>query len=360
LTSLALAPGVANVHKNLGGALAVLDRHDEAIFHYEQALAFGGNDDESQASKSLVYLSTGRLAEGFAHYDCRFGADTTMVRRTYPQPRWDGRPVPGTLLVWGEQGLGDQIIYASMLPDLVSRAEKVVVEVEPRLVDLFARSFPDVQVAAIGKELYAGDIKAHAPIGSLGRYLRHGADMFPAASAGFLKADAARTRALRKRLAGDGRRVIGLSWKSQNPKFEKAKSAELLDFESVLRLPGCRFVDLQYGDTLIDRERTEHALGVRVEHLDDIDNTRDIDSLAALIAACDLVVTVSNTTAHLAGGLGVRTFVMVPYGHARLWYWFKERDDSPWYPSLSVKRQRSGQPWADLIAAHAQEIAAAG
>ena len=93
---------------------------------------------------------------------------------------------------------------------------------------------------------------------------------------------------------------------------EGQKRAACTDFEAVLRLPNCRFVDLQYGDTLIDRERAERALGVRVEHLDDIDNTRDIDGLAALISACDLVVTVSNTTAHLAGALGRPTFVMVP------------------------------------------------
>jgi len=357
LTSLALAPGVANVHKNLGGALHVLERHDEAIFHYEQALALGGKDDETQASKSLVYLSLGRLAEGFEHYDSRFSADKSMPRRNYPQSRWQGEFVPGTLLIWGEQGLGDQILYGSMIPDAARRAASVVVEVEPRLVDLFARSFPDVRVTAIGKDLYAGEIQAQSPIGSLGRYLRSADDMFPRGNGGFLVADAARTRALRQRLAGDGRRVVGLSWRSQNPKFEQAKSADLADFEAVLRLPNCRFVDLQYGDTLIDRERTERAIGVRVEHLDDIDNTRDIDALAALISACDVVVTVSNTTAHLAGGLGRPTFVMVPYGHARLWYWFKDRDDSPWYPKLRVKRMQSGQPWAALVAAHADEIA---
>ena len=168
--------------------------------------------------------------------------------------------------------------------------------------------------------------------------------------------DPARTAQLRERLH-DGRRIVGLSWKSQNPRFEKAKSARLTDFEAVLRQPGCRFVDLQYGDTRADVDAVAREFGVRVEHLDDIDNNNDIDGLAALMAACDMVATVSNTTAHLAGALGRPAWVFVPYGHARLWYWFKERGDSPWYPRLRVRRQVSGQSWAELIGASARDIA---
>jgi ADP-heptose:LPS heptosyltransferase len=89
---------------------------------------------------------------------------------------------------------------------------------------------------------------------------------------------------------------------------------------------------------------------VRVERLGNIDNTNDIDGLAGLIAACDLVVTASNTTAHLAGAVGCPTVVFAPYGHARFWSWFKDRADSPWYPHVRVLRQAAGEPWANFIA----------
>jgi len=92
--------------------------------------------------------------------------------------------------------------------------------------------------------------------------------------------------------------------------------------------------------------------------LDDIDNMNDLDGLAALIAACDLVVTVSNTTAHLAGALGKPTWVFVPYLQGRIWYWFKDQSDSPWYPQLHIKRQERGQSWGDAIASAAGEISA--
>src|SRR5262249_55195880 len=157
---------------------------------------------------------------------------------------------------------GDQIIYASMLPELAGRADTLVVEVEPRLVGLLARSFAHARVIAIGKELYAGRIDAHEPMGSLGRYLRPSLESFPRRAEGYLVPDAARTAQLREQL-DDGRRVIGLSWKSQNPRFEKAKSARLTDFEAVLRLPNCRFVDLQYGDTRADLDTAARDLGVQ-------------------------------------------------------------------------------------------------
>jgi ADP-heptose:LPS heptosyltransferase len=106
----------------------------------------------------------------------------------------------------------------------------------------------------------------------------------------------------------------------------------------------------------VEREQVSRELGCQVERLPDIDNTQDIDGLAALIAACDVVVTVSNTTAHLAAALGRPTWVLVPADHARAWYWFRECSDSPWYPFVQVWRQKLGQSWVELIPAIAREV----
>jgi ADP-heptose:LPS heptosyltransferase len=189
----------------------------------------------------------------------------------------------------------------------------------------------------------------HMPIASLGRYLRPDWNAFPKNESGHLVADPVRTQNLYDRLHGDSRKVIGLSWKSRNAKFAGVKSARLGDFRPLLQQGGYRFIDLQYGDTQADREAAEQELGVRVEHVDDIDNTDDIDGLAALMCACDLIVTVSNTTAHLSGALGRPTQVFVPHGQARWWYWFKNRVDSPWYPNLRINRLQQGQSWSELI-----------
>src|SRR5262249_27378141 len=158
-------------------------------------------------------------------YETRYDADRSLSFRGYPCPRWDGGQVAGTLLVWGEQGLGDQILYSNMIPDLTGRADQIVFEVEPRLVDLFARSFAGVRVVAIGSEPYGGRVDAHSPIGSLGQYFRPDFAAFPKRDHPLLLADRNRAAHLRARLRKDGRKVIGLSWQSRNPKFEDTKTA---------------------------------------------------------------------------------------------------------------------------------------
>lgn len=357
--SIALAPDVSSVHKNLGGTLLALERYDNALASYERSLELSQNDD-TRTNRALAYLGLGDFERGWAEYQYRFKTDRVKCWRDYQVPLWDGNPLDGPLVVWGEQGLGDQILYASMLPDLRKRAPSIIVEVETRLVPLFARSFPDIEVIPVQKSLYAGPHAAHSPLGTIGQHLRASWESFPSVPGGFLKADPERARALRERLKTDDRLVIGISWHSKNKTLEKPKSAGLLAFAPLLTLPNCRFVDLQYGDTAAEREAVARDIGVRIDHLDDIDNTQDIDGLAALITACDLVVTVSNTTAHLAGALGKESYVLVPFGQARMWYWFHERTDNPFYPDIKIRRQARTHDWASVIAPVADEIALRG
>src|SRR5581483_2631918 len=242
-----------------------------------------------------------------------------------------------------------------MIPDLAAYADSVLVEVDPRLVPLFARSFPVVTVVGFG-EAGRQDFQTQSPFASLGQYLRPTLESFPRAENGYFVADAERAAALRRRLSPNGEKVIGLSWVSKNPTLGERKTAQLRDFESILRLPGCRFIDLQYGDTAAERNAVQKETGLVVERLDDIDNTNDIDGLAALIAACDLVATVSNTTAHLSGALGKPTIVFVPYGRTHLWYWGSEKNQYPWYPRVRLRYQARGESWAKMIATASVEI----
>jgi tetratricopeptide (TPR) repeat protein len=355
--ALAIDPGYVAARMNLGQTLHMADRREEAIDCYRQGLVSDPGNADARMNLGILQLSLGRLSEGWENYAHRWAVEGHAPARAYPHPGWDGQHVRGTLLVWGEQGIGDQILHTSMIPEIAGRADEVVLEVEPRLMALFARSFPAVRVIGLARALYAGQVEAYVPLGGLGTFLRPDLDAFPRRDHGYLAPDDARVRALRNRLTADSRTVVGLSWTSRNPEFGSLRSARLGDFEALLRLPGCRFVDLQYGDTQAERAAVEHETGVRVDRLDDIDNTNDIDGLAALIGACDLVVTVDNTTVHLAGALGRPTWVLVPHGHARIWYWFEGRDDSPWYPRVRVMRQRKGQAWAELISAVAKDLA---
>jgi ADP-heptose:LPS heptosyltransferase len=152
--------------------------------------------------------------------------------------------------------------------------------------------------------------------------------------------------------------LCGLSWRSAAPKVGTAKSIALRDLSPLLELEGIQFVDLQYGDTVAERQTVQAATGVEVLHVDTVDNRQDLDGLAALISACDVVVTISNTTAHLAGALGIPTLLMLPTGVARHWYWHEGRVDSPWYPSIKIFRQRAVADWSGVFAEVREELQA--
>lgn len=170
---------------------------------------------------------------------------------------------------------------------------------------------------------------------------------------GFLIADpevSARQQRQLKQRAG-GRPLVGLSWRSRNAAYGAPKSLALSDLLPLLRRPGLCWIDLQYGDTAGERAAAAKA-GVEVWRDPEIDPLRDMDAAAAQTAALDLVITTSNTTAHLAGALGVPTWLLLPApGYGLLWYWFLDRSDSPFYPSMRCFRQTRAGSWAEVIEA---------
>ena len=327
-----------------GDVLIDLERFDEAVATFDHVIALVPDSAEARWNNSLLYLGLGRFEQGWPLYEYRWKGARGLEPRPYTQPRWSGGGVDGPLLIWSEQGIGDEIFHSGMVPDALARTGDVVLEVEPRLRALFARSFPQAKVITFSDDVYRGPIKAQLAMGSLGGLFRTGWSTFPKREHGYLVPDPVRVREYRTRLSGGGKALIGLTWLSKAV-TGKAKSTSLREMAGLLQLPGCRFVDLQYGDTRAEREAIERELGVRVEHLDDVDNMNDIDSLAALIAACDSVVAVSNVTAHLAGAVGQQTWVMVPQGAGRLWFWFHQGDDSPWYRS---RPSATPEAWAAL------------
>lgn len=340
-----------------GDVLIDLERFDAAIAAYDRVIALDPGSVAARWNKSLLCLGLGRFKEGWPLYEHRWQGQKGLEPRPYHQPRWTGGRIGGPLLIWSEQGIGDEILHSCMIEDVLTRTDEIVLEAEPRLQALFRRSFPRVKVVPFSEAPYRGRVSAQIGMGSLGGFFRTGWDDFPRRTRGHLVPDVARAQSYRARLAPDGKALIGLTWHSRAA-TGKAKSTTLPEIANLLRLPGCRFVDLQYGDTRAAREAAERELGIRVEHLDDVDNMQDIDGLAALIAACDCVVAVSNVTAHLSGAVGQRTWVMVPRGSGRLWFWFHQGDDSPWYRRVHVRRQKPTQSWGDLVASFAGEVAA--
>jgi tetratricopeptide (TPR) repeat protein len=347
----------AEALNNRGLALFALKRYQEALSSYEQALAVSPDYAEAHLGNGVCRLTLGDFAKGWEHYQWRWERPSgKFATRAFSRARWDGEFVDGVLCIRAEQGLGDQILYAGMLEELRQRANRLVVEVDPRLVALFRRSFPGIEILAQGNEAGEVSFDAQVLMASIGQHLRRHWNDFPLRETGYLIPDSARARTLRERMTADGGLVVGLSWASKARRYGEQKSARLRDFEPILRLPGLQFVDLQYGDTLEERASVKDLMGVKVRRLEDVDNFHDIDGLAALITACDAVVTVSNTTAHLAGALGKKMFLLLPYSQGSLWYWHADRDDSPWYPTARLFRQTTAGDWPGTIERVAGEL----
>jgi tetratricopeptide (TPR) repeat protein len=354
--ALALKADFATAWSNRGLTLLYLRRHAEALASFERAKTIAPDHALAHFNEGVARLSRGELERGWDEYEWRWKTGKAAPRPGIDAPVWNGARVAGTLLLWCEQGLGDQILHLSMLEEARRLAADVIVALEPRLVPLARRSFPEVRIVSCEEPLPAGPVDAWIPMGSLGKLLRRSWQDFAGARIPYLQADRSRSAGIRSQLTRRHPSVCGLSWLSQNAPFGRQKSIRLQDMLDVLRTPGIEFVDLQYGDTREERRELSSRHGLSLTHLDEIDNTRDIDGLAALIGACDSVVTISNTTAHLAGALGSRPYVMLPYSHGRFWYWHEDREDSPWYPGATLIRQPRPADWRPVFERIASEL----
>ena len=353
-------PDAVAAQANYGLALQEQGHFGQAIAHYDALIARQADVIEYRWNRALACLYLGDYGNGWPDYELRHVRGGRDVRRDFGLPEWDGRnPAQPQLLVYAEQGVGDEIMFASCLPQLAAGAGGVVLECDPRLAGLFARSFPGIRVHGVVRDGNRDWLRQHhaldaqVAIGSLPRWLRESAADFPA-SAGYLMPDAARVAAWQQRLTGGNSAVtIGLSWRGGTRKTRAGlRSLELADF---LPLAGSRrrYVCLQRGDCNAEIKAARNA-GMEILHwpeaLDDLEET------AALIAALDRVISVDNTVVHLAGALGKPCWTLL--ASMPDWRYGLEGASMPWYPSLHLFRQPRSRDWSPVIAAVAGELAA--
>lgn len=361
-----LAPDMTDARCNLAMVLQFLGRCEEALEATAVALRADPAHDKSLLNRSMALLMLEDYAQGWPAYEARRTIYPSFRFAQYALPEWDGGDLAGrTVLVYAEQGLGDEIMFASCLPDLLARAAHVVIECSPKLVDLMRTSFPDAYVK--GMPQISRDVSwlAEAPqapdckiaIGSLPRYFRPSRADFPARRS-YLTADPARRSRWRERLAalGPGRK-IGISWRGGTHYTNAAsRQADLAAWAPVLARSDAHFVSLQYTDCAAEIAAAEAQQGFRLHHWPDaIDDYADT---AALVAELDLVISVCTAVIHLAGALGTPTWILV---HATPdWRYLRDAPAMPWYPSVELLRQRSAGDWTELLARVARRLDGAG
>jgi tetratricopeptide (TPR) repeat protein len=346
LQAIELQEDYVDAWVNLGVCLHGQDRHSESLAALERALSLAPSDAWCRWNLGLALLRQHRFAQAWLHFDSRWEVpdlDLQEVRTT--RPAWEGSAAQQPLLLWGEQGIGDQILYASILPELAQLPQKKYVALDQRLIPLFARSLPGFEFVDLATVSDALDFAEHLPLGSLPRLFRPDLASFTRARHPYLQADPERSAGLRHMIAREGKLICGVSWSSNRKSIGRQKSLGLAQMLQPLASSRLHFVDLQYGDTSAERQALQQGYGIEVQRLEEVDNFQDIDGLAALIQACDVVITTSNSTAHLAGALGKTTLLLLPSGKGQLWYWAEINGTIPWYPSIQAFRQNKVGNW---------------
>lgn len=343
---------------NLGWILMEKGEHEQGLKLLDAALARDPDDHETRLMRSYMNLKHGYFEQGWHDFEARRHS-RFAANRPYPFQQWDGAPMPGkTLLVCGEQGLGDQIMFASCFGEAIARAGHCVVECNPKLVRLLQRSFAGASVypeAPPSEDpAWSGRTQAidrQIPMGSLPGFFRKRLEAFPR-HAGYLRAAPARIAYWRSRLdaLGPGPK-IGLSWRGGIVSTRRhLRSLELEELLPVLRQPG-RFVSLQYGDCGRDLDMLGRKHGMILPHWPDA--LEDYDETAALVCALDLVISVCTAVVHLSGALGRPVWVLVP--SIAEWRYLDRGETLPWYPSARLFRQTEPGHWQDVVGQVAEQ-----
>ncbi|CAO3402158.1 tetratricopeptide repeat protein [Azospirillum palustre] len=358
-SALALDPAYGEAWSNLGLARQRLGDSREAERCYDRALTLRPDLSLCHFNKGLLRLEAGDLDRGWPGYAWRFGSGQVGQGRQPRAPAWRGEDLTGRrLMIWGEQGVGDTILFSALCPELAGRAVSTILEIDRRLVPLFARSFPTLRVRAEamdgqGREATAiPDYDRHVPMGSLPRVLRRRLADFPARPS-WLVPDAGLVERWRERLAvlGPGLR-IGIGWRSQMMTSERSAAYLPLDaWAPLFALPGIHWVMLQYGEVEEEVRQAEKRFGIRLHRWDDLDRKDDFDGVAALIAGLDLVISPAMSVGELAGALGTPVWRFGTRDWTQLGAGVR-----PWYPSMRLFQPRPGEPLSATMADMARAL----
>lgn len=325
----------------------------KAVEFAEKALILKPDCQEAFWNGSLALLKLRKWDRGWRWYDSLIGSK----KRPNPPaidgvtlPMWEG--AGGVVLVNGEQGLGDEIMFSSIIPDAQKMAERIVLAVDPRLIPLFQRSFPGVIVVSrVGKHLIIPEplnITHRFSLGSLGRFFRTQDRDFPGTP--YLKADPSRKLMYRALLdsIGEGKKV-GVMWRGGVGGLDEfERSLDLKDMEPLFA-EGVHWVSLNHlPEAEAECARFYDVTGIKIHHYP-FAHSRDYDDTCALVDSLDHIVSVTGTVAHCAAALGKDTHVLVP--RMPQWRYGHQGSDIPWYKSMTLHRQTDKWPFEEVRAA---------
>jgi len=354
----------ADIYNNLATLYVNLGTPEKGLEFVNKALEATPGHPDANWNKALLTLESGKYGEGFDLYKWGFNTKHRNDRSFGGNiPYWDGSPGK-RVVVWGEQGIGDEILFASMMPDLINISKSIVFECHPRMVKLFENSFGCEKLHIYGtrKDAFVAwphkhpEIDARVSIGDLGKWFRRDLSMFPKRS-GYLKAIDDRVEYYTNRLDKiSDRPKIGISWIGGYQKTRKDfRSIPLEKWKPVLECDA-DFISLQYTPNAYDEiSIVEDKFDVRIHHWPSAIQCEDYHETAALVSALDLVITVNTAVHHLTGALGKPGWTLTPKGKA--WrYYTPDGEHFPWYPSMRCIEQPLIGEWDPMLERTAHEL----
>ncbi|HXY37801.1 MAG TPA: tetratricopeptide repeat-containing glycosyltransferase family protein [Planctomycetaceae bacterium] len=343
--AIELEPRSAEFYNGLGIVLFDTQQVDEALVAYEQALALRPDFASAHYNRSLVWLLKGDFARGWSEYEWRWKLPETPPC-PHQQPRWDGATASNaTILLDAEQGLGDTIQFARYARLVKQRVGKVILRCQKPLVGLL-RSLSGVD-QVISQEEPIPKFDAWLPLMSVPQFFTASIDSIPA-TIPYLAVDDAMVRFWQPRIERFAGLRVGIHWQG-NPAFlkDRFRSIPLACFEPLAKLPGVRLISLQKGAGTEQLTQPIVTFPVVDLGLKPAEIHGPFVDTAAILRCLDVVVTSDTSLAHLAGALGVETWLAVP--HVPEWRWLLDREDTPWYPTLRLVRQSYVGQWSGVF-----------
>lgn len=337
--ALAIRPDLPEVHNNLGNVHAGRLELDRAMEAYNRALFYQPDHEDAHWNKSLLLLLQGNFSEGLLEYEWRW-LKFLEHRQSYRQPAWDGYDIAGkTILLHSEQGFGDTIQFARFAEAVRTRGANVILGCDQELLALLSSMNDQIRVVPRGTPSPPFDV--HCALLSLPYALDITIDTIPGKTP-YVFADENLRNHWQAAFSGLKGMKIGICWAGDSGHARnRDRSASLELFGALRDLPGVHFASLQKGAP----GREPVPAGFKL--IDMTDQLRNFADTAALIANLDLVISVDTAVAHLAGALGKPVWTLVSY--APDWRWLLDREDSPWYPTMRLFRQRTRRDWSEVM-----------
>jgi len=361
-TAIELDPQDAIFYVNRGLAYQDLNLIYPAIESQEKAIALNPHLGAAHDSLAKLYLLNGNFQSGWGMYHWRWkGLGLTTQALKTDKPKWHKGSPDKRVLIWAEQAACEHIHFGSLLLDMQRLVPNLLVQVDSRLMPIFERSMPEITFYSSTETIDESLYDAQIPLGDLPGIFRNQLDDFLNVKLQYLKPKFEETNRIKGTLAKQGELLIGIAWRGEgNPSSKentssKANNIDLIQLVSALNIPGVKFVNLQQGMSNQELADLESELMVQIYGYDQISDAIDLDGLASLVSACDLVISIDSITAHLAGAMHIPCWVLLP--KAPHWRWLSGVTLSPWYPNIRLYRQEHQGVWHEPLAKIRSDLA---